>query len=301
MGLNKEVWISDIQENIKMNADFLSAVTNHDSYIVNQTVHVPQAGSIIGAEVNRLTLPASVEQRTDTDLTYVTKQFTTNPVLVTDLESFQITYDKRRSIMGEAFDYLSERMGNEALLAYADGANTVKTSGAGAGDALAPSATGLRKAVTLQDIKNLAKALDKQMIPQKGRKLLMQVDMFYQLLSISEVLNASYTAFKTNALETGVVAQLFGFDIMIRNHVANFTSAGAIKAYGATGAAGDNIGCIAWHPSALAKAVKSPQVMYDENNPTYYGSIFSAIVWAGFSRLRSDKKGVVVLVQEAAV
>lgn len=297
MGLNKELWISDIQENLKMNASFLANVTNHDGYVVNQTVHVPQAGSIIGATKDRVVLPAVVDQRTDLDLIYTTNQYSTNPVLVSNLEDFQINYDKRRSIMGEAFDSLTETIGNEALFAYCNGLTPITTTGLDSPEALAPSATGNRKAVSIDDIKSMARELDKQNVPQSGRKLMMNVDMFYQLLSDSDLLNASYTEFSKNTLETGMIARLFGFDIMIRNHVGVVSAGGTLKAYGDTGAATDHLVCVAWHPAFVAKAVKTPDVMYNENDPSYYGSIFSAIVWAGFSRLRTDNRGVVVLRQ----
>ncbi|GAB3194702.1 hypothetical protein ABID22_000135 [Pontibacter aydingkolensis] len=298
MALNKELWIADIQEAIKMDSPFLATVTNHDAYIVNRTVHVPQAGSVIDIQVDRTVLPAGVLQRTDSELTYDIRQFTISPVRITDLETAQISYDKRQSILGEGFRTLAERMGNEALKEYAKGAITkVTTSGTATNTALAEGVSTNRKAVTTADIMKLAQVLDKQGMPKNGRKLIMQTDMFYQLLAQDNMLNSAYNGFANNALETGVVLKLFGFDISIRPFVAVYATDGTPKDFGAAGVGTDNLACIAYHPSAVAKAMGATEMLYDENNPVYYGSILSAIQWAGFSKLRADNKGVVALVQ----
>ena len=43
MALNKEQWASDIQENLFKDNAILQRAVNHDGWINNKTVHVPQA------------------------------------------------------------------------------------------------------------------------------------------------------------------------------------------------------------------------------------------------------------------
>ena len=153
------------------------------------------------------------------------------------------------------------------------------------------------------DIANLAKKLDKDNVPRNGRKLLMQADMFWELFTISEVVRASYNGFQVNALATGVVAQLFGFDIMIRPTVAIFAKTATVPtAVGAATAVDDRLACIAWHPSTVSRALGSITPMYDSGDngngkPEYLGSVFNMEVMLGSAILRDDMKGVASLVQ----
>ncbi len=312
MALIKEVWINDIQEALNQNADFLPYSTDHSAYIAYGTVHVPQSGANSTALVNPSSFPLTIAQRTDTELTYALNQFALPPIHITNLDELQISYDKRQSVIGQQSSTLTEIIGNVVAntWAAAGAGNIVRTTGA-AGTSLAPSATGTRKLVTLADVAALAKKLDKDNIPRAGRKLLMQADMFWELFTISEVVRASYNGFQmangNNTLSTGTVAQLFGFDILMRPTVAIYdnTATPVIKALTAgyyTGAATDNLACIAWHPSVVSRAVGDMVPLYDAGSngngkPEYLGSIFNMYVMLGSTKLRSDSKGVVALVQ----
>jgi hypothetical protein len=306
MALQTEIWVNDIQENLFQQSLFVPMSTSHDGFIANKTVHIPQAGANPATAVNRSSLPATITQRTDVDLTYNLDQYSTDPILITDLDELQISYDKRNSVMGQHIMTLSETVGNFVANKWATSTagRIVRTSGAASATALAPSATGTRKAVALQDIANLSARLDKDNVARTGRKLLMPVDMFWQLFTISEIVRASYNGFQVNALATGVVAQLFGFDIMIRPSVVVYDATPTLKAVGAAGAATDNLGCVAWHTDYVAKALGQIKVFSDSGDngagkPEYYGIILSGLVMLGAAKLRTDEKGIAVLVQEA--
>ena len=306
MALQTEIWVQDIQENLFMQSVFVPMSVSHDSYVVNKTVHVPQAGSNPSVSVDRSSVPATISTRTDSDNSYNLNEYSTDPILIKNLDELQISYDKRNSVIGQHIMTLSETVGNYVAYKWsiASGTGVYNTTGSASATALAPSATGTRKAVTLQDIATIAAKLDKDNMPRTGRKLLMPVDMFWQLFTISEVVRASYNGFQVNALATGVVAQLFGFDIMIRPSVVVYDNSFDIKAVGAAGATTDNLGCLAWHTSAVAKALGSIDLFADSGDngkgkPEYYGIILSALVMLGASKLRSDNKGIAMLVQTA--
>lgn len=308
MALQQEIWVSDIQNSLNQNAAFLPMSTDHSAYVAFKTVHVPQSGANPTAVVNPTSFPLTISERTDTDLTYSLNQFALQPTLITNIDELQVSYDKRQSVIGQQMSTLTEIIGNTVANSWAAAGTDaiVRTSG-GTGGALAPSATGTRALVALADIANMAKKLDKDNAPSTGRVLLMNADMFWELFTISEVVRASYNGFGSSVLASGVVAQLFGFQIYVRPTVAIYTNAAppVIKALSNgyyTGAATDNLGCIAWHPAFVSRALSSMTPMYDAGSngngkPEYLGSIFNMEVMLGSAKLRTDMKGVVALVQ----
>ncbi|MBK9479846.1 MAG: hypothetical protein KA450_14645 [Bacteroidia bacterium] len=304
MALIKEIWIADVQEALNQNADFLPYSTDHSGYVAFGTVHLPQSGANPTVIVAPSTFPLTVSERTDTDRTYSLVQYALQPTLITNIDELQISYDKRQSVIGQQLSTLTQTIGNYVATSWAaiGATNLIATTGA-AGTSLAPGATGTRKQVALLDIANLAAKLDKDTVPRKGRKLLMPVEMFWELFTISDIVRASYNGFQVNALATGVVAQLFGFDIMIRPTVAVYANGGTSpKAVGAATATTDNLACIAWHPTVVSRALGSMTPLYDAGSngngkPEYLGSIFNMEVMLGSAILRTDMKGVASLVQ----
>lgn len=304
MALIQEIWVKDIQETLNENAAFLPYSIDHSAYVAFGTVHIPQSGANPTVNVNPTSLPLAIAQRTDSEKTYLLSQYALSPTLITNIDELQVSYDKRQSVIGQQMNTLTQTIGNYVANSWcASGAtNLILTTGA-AGASLPPSGTGTRKAVALADIASLSAKLDKDNVPRLGRKLLMNVDMFWELFTISEIVRASYNGFQVNALATGVVAQLFGFDILIRPTVAVFTKTGTTaKAVGAAGAADDRLACIAWHPTTVSRALGSMTPMFDSGSngngkPEYLGSIFNMEVMLGSAIMRSDMKGVAALVQ----
>lgn len=307
MALIKEIWVQDVQEALNRNADFLPYSVDHSAYIAFGTVHVPQSGANPTVLKNPATFPLSINERVDTDRTYSLNQFALEPTLITNLDELQISYDKRQSVLGQQISTLTQRIGDEVAISWSasGAANIIGTSGATAATALAPGATGTRKQVALADIASLAAKLDKDNVPRGNRKLLMSTDMFWELFQISDVIRASYNGFQNqgNVLQTGTVAQLYGFDIMMRPVVSVYANSTTVpKAFGAATATTDNLACIAFHSSTVSRALGSMTPLYDSGSngngkPEYLGSIFNMEVMLGSAILRTDMKGVAALVQ----
>jgi hypothetical protein len=307
MALIKEIWVADVQEALNRNADFLPYSIDDSAYVAFGTVHIPQSGSNPSVVKNPATFPLQINERTDTDRTYSLDQFALEPTLITNLDELQISYDKRQSVLGQQISTLTQRIGDEVAIKWtATGAtNLIGTTGAAVATALAPGATGTRKAVTLADIASLASKLDKDNVPRGNRKLLMSTDMFWELFAISDVIRASYNGFQNqgNVLQTGTVAQLYGFDIMMRPVVSVFAnSATSPKAFGAATATTDNLACIAFHSTTVRRALGSMTPLYNAGSngnglPEYLGSIFNMEVMLGAAIGRADMKGVAALVQ----
>jgi hypothetical protein len=307
MALIKEIWVQDVQEALNRNADFLPYSVDHSAYIAFGTVHVPQSGSNPTVVKNPATFPLAISERTDTDRTYALNQFALEPTLISNLDELQISYDKRQSVLGQQITTLTQRIGDEVAISWSatGAANIVGTTGSAVATSLAPGATGTRKAVTLADIASLASKLDKDNVPRQNRKLLMSTDMFWELFQISDVIRASYNGFQNqpNVLANGIVAMLYGFEIMMRPVVSVYANTVTTpKAFGAATATTDNLACIAFHSTTVARALGSMTPLYDSGSngngkPEYLGSIFNMEVMLGSAILRADMKGVAALVQ----
>jgi hypothetical protein len=307
MALEQDIWSKDISENLYQNNLFMNRATDHSMWVAFKTVHVPQAGSAPAVYKNRAVLPATISQRTDSELTYNLSSYTSDPVLVTNLEELQISYSKRMSVISNTVDVLGDVVSNQTLYAWAPTGATrqVRTSGTADGLALAPSATGTRKAITLNDIAAAKSILDIDNVPQDGRVLLMPASEYNShFLAISNV-QAAY-AYGAPTLPSGVVNRIFGFDIMMRPAVLVYdnTATPVIKAIDADGtptteAATDNMASLAYHPKMVAHALGSITSFYEEQSPLYYGNIYSAELMHGASKLRTDQKGIVAIIQAA--
>jgi hypothetical protein len=131
-----------------------------------------------------------------------------------------------------------------------------------------------------------------------GRVLVLPSDMYYQLFSDSVLISSDYM--NRSSLEGGVIAQLYGFDIMIRSAVSVFdetTGTYTKKAVGTAGAATDSLGALAFQTASVSNALGDIKVYSDEDNPAYYGSIFSAMIMHGAAQLRADEAGIASIVQ----
>lgn len=308
MALIKEIWVNQVVETLTQDAAFLPASIDHSQYIAFGTVHLPQSGANPSVLVNPTAFPLAISSRVDTERTYSMDRYALEPTIIDNLDALQVSYDKKNSVIGQQIRTLVERAGTQVAYNWTatGAANIVYTTGA-AGTSLAPSATGTRKQIALVDIANLAKKLDKDNVPRNGRKLLMNSDMFWELFTISEVVRASYNGFQmangNNTLSTGIVAQLFGFEIMMRPTVSIFANSATVpKAVTAAGAASDNLACIAWHPTTVSRAMGTINPLFDEGGngngkPEYLGSIFNMEMMLGAAILRDDMKGVASLVQ----
>lgn len=308
MALQQEIWIKEIKENLFPDDSFMKKATDHSMWVNYRTVHVPQAGAVPGVVQNRGVVPATVGGRVDTELTYNLNSYTTDPVLVQNFEQLQLSYDKRASVLKNIMSQLQFVVATQTLYAWAPSgaARIVRTSGStSTGNLPHSTATGSRKMLTLADVTRAKKRLDDDNVPSSGRILLLNSAMYNNdLLNITNVIYAD--SFGSPNMPTGVVARLMGFDIMMRSDVVVYDNTGTpvIKAINGDGsitspAATDNGAALAFHPDYVCHALGGIIPFYKEQDPTYYGDIFSAEVAHGSSKLRSDQKGIVAIVQEA--
>lgn len=314
MALQKEVWIETVESNLFKSSAFLNQSINDSAYIHNKTVHIPQAGSNPGVAVDRAAFPATITQRTDSEITYNIRQYTTDPILIPDLDEWQISYNKRMDVVGQHVGLLDEVIGNVGAYAWAPTTSTkmVRTTGAASTNALAPGATGTRQAITLDDMRSLRAIFDNDLMPQEDRYILMPVDLYdNQLLAISDIYRQDVFA-QQRVLPDGVVNRVVGFNILTRptavvysggtgttQTLVGIDGSGNPQATGAT----QNLGAIAWHKTAVSTAKSKTRVFMNSGTdgsdgiPEYYGVTISMGVYHGASKRRNDNKGIAAIVQ----
>lgn len=301
MAIQREIWERSIVENLFAENSFLSKAFSADEY-VNQgrVVHIPQAGAPSNVVKNRSEKPASVKQRTDTDLTFELSEFTTDPIYIPHADTVELSYNKRESVLRNDKLQLADVVAKDFLYGWSPSAkNTISTTGEAVAAGVHATATGTRKAITRQDIFKLMTHFNRQNIPQEGRYLLLDADMYSQLLQAMTQQEA--TAFHALAnLSQGVMGKFLSFNIMQRSEAGLYTAAGAPKSWSTAAAATDLAAGLAWHEQSVVRALGEVRAFENEGDPTWYGDIYSFLVRAGGRIRRADEKGVVALIQGTA-
>lgn len=300
MAVQKEIWQRTIVEGLFADDSFLSRAVNDDMYVnEGKKVHIPNAGAPSGVVVNRDSLPATVYKRTDQDVDYTLDELTTNPILIPYADMVELSYNKRNSVIDQDRKELIFKAA-EAMLAkwLPAAANRVQTTGTGV-PAWTPSATGLRKKITPADVAALQVRMNADNVPQTDRYLLLDAQMYQQLLD-GMTNTQAIGFFQAADVKRGVMGMLYGFEVMVRSTVYRFTADGTLKPYGADGAATDLAGGLAWQRDSLSRAL-GEVVMFDQvDNPLYYGDVYSFLVRVGGTIRRYDKKGVYAIVTDTA-
>jgi hypothetical protein len=301
-GLIKEIWRKEIIGSLYKDNDFLKWCFDASEFVKDGTiVHIPQAGIPSNVEVDRTSLPATISERTDSDIVYTLKEFTSDPKLVRNIDKIQLSYNKVQSVISEDMDNLREKVADWMLRLWtpASAGAIMRTTG----DAIvgkAPSATGNRKALVPADFAAAQLFMDDQNVPKANRKAIVPARMMATMLTNLELWKRDVGG--ELDLKEGRIARLYGFDIVTRSTVNIYDNTGTpvAKNPGASAAATDNLASLFWHPSAVEGALGNVDAFYKLNDPTYYGDIFSFLLMAGGRIRRADNKGVIAMVEAAS-
>jgi len=307
MAVQQEHWVRYIIANLFKGNPHLEHCFSEDEYVLNgKVVHVPQAGAKPNVVKNRTTFPAVTVRRTDTDIVYPLDAYSTDPTHIPNAEEVELSYSKMDSVLGEHVLALREEIGDDILykwaFAYADAtapATILRTTGANVAAHLA-AATGNRKGFLKEDLKRARLELNKSNIPVEGRYALIPSDLLDQLTNDSDL------KVRDNALEldmrSGTIGRLYGFEILERSATLSYDNAATpvLKAIGAAGAATDNDSVMCYHRNAVSKAMGGTEFFENLRDAEFYGDVYSAEVRMGGRSRRTDGKGLVMIVQDAA-
>ncbi len=306
MAIQVEIWQNDIIENLYKDNEFMRLAFDADQYVIGgKIVHIPTAGAKPTVVKNRTKLPAAtITQRTDGEILYQIDEFTTDPILIENAETVELSYDKRQNILYDHNMALKEIVAEWMIrnwFSYTMNGDTkaaqiIRTTGEDVGAHL-PSATGNRKLFVKEDLKAARTLMNKKNIPKQDRYALIDSDMMDQLQNDPD-LKKRDTAMELD-LKNGVIARLYGFNLIDRASVGVFSNAATpvVKDPGATAAATDNGAVLCWQKGCVERALGTVKFFESLDEPTMYGDVYSALVRHG-GRLRRPE-GVVAIVQAA--
>lgn len=307
-----EVFQTYIVEKLRKENPFLNCAIDESAGVLGgSVVHIPQAGKSPTVVKNRSTFPATAVQRGDSSITYALDVFSTDPTHVTWQEENENSYEKTDSVLNDHIATLVEAVGDNMLYAWIHGMkksgsslvddnipakNIIATTGEETSVNTTDGQTGTRKALTYKELQTAQAMMNKAGVPKSDRYCLLESYMYQQFLdSLSANQMAAFQNFAD--LQNGIVGRFAGFDIMERSSVLAFASTGSPLAPDAKLAGNSNIGCLCWQKLSVAKAVGDIKPFQDNDSPTYYGDIFSALVKTGGRCRRADWKGIIAIVQ----
>jgi len=293
-----KLFSKDLQENLFPKNEFYKQ-SKVDGNIGAKfgSVEVPQAGAVPGVVVNPSSFPLTPSQRVDDVKTYNVDLYATDAIHIEDVNEIVTNYSKRMDILKDHTRELNTRIADEIAYSWAttQAVNKSFTTGTADGSALAPGATGTRKALTREDLSDLAIKFDIDDVPEGARNMLVDARLYAQLLKIDSFINFDYTNRKP--VVDGQVGEIFGMKVFKRSKAVYHDAAGVKKVVGAATAVDDNLAIIAWADNMVRRAEGAVKVYADIDNPLYLGSIFNASVRAGGTASRTDEKGIYSLIQ----
>ena len=290
----------EIQPNLFPNNEFYKQSKVDGGVDINaKFVEIPQAGATPAVIKNPTSFPLTPAERTDDVLVYAVDHFATNPTLITDVNEMIINYSKRASVLQDHADVLNSRIAQEIGYSWSPSlaAQISRTTGTADASALAPGATGTRNVLTRDDLALISTKFDRDNVPSGKRNLLIDADLYAQLLRIDTFINFDYVNRKPTV--DGQVGEIFGMKVFKRSSTTVYTNAGTPvkKAVGAATAITDNLAILAWADNQVRRAEGNVKIYSDNDTPLYLGSIFNAAVRSGGTFSRADQKGVYSLVQ----
>ncbi len=293
MALNKQIWLSTIQENFYPNDSFAVHSVDDSAFVTYKTVHVPNAGAPSGVVINRTAKPATVNQRADNELTYDIDELTTNPIHIPNVDTVELSYDKRQSVLMNDRMQLQKAAMENLLYKWAEAGTTINTSGEAATAHTSTTATGTRQKITKGDVLKIATKMNVDDVPLEGRYLLLDASMYNDLLA--DLTDKELSAYLASAnAQGGVLGRLYGFDIMMRSRVLRLNE-GKVVPWDAAGDAAEVAAGLAWQQGCVSRALGEIKMFDSTDNPLYYGDIYSFLLRTGGALRRYDKKGVVLL------
>lgn len=299
MALNKQVWLNSLVENFFPDNSFATKSIDDSTYVSNKTVHVPNAGAPSGVEINRTQKPASVNARTDNDLSYNMDELTTNPIYIPNIETVELSYDKRNSVLWNDRMELQKQAHQNLLYRWFEESTVVETTGAARAAHTTATATGNRKKMSKDTVLALMTKFNQEDVPADGRYILLDAVMYADLLE--DLTDKELSAFLNSAdAQQGVLGRLYGFDILQRSQVLRLTSAKKLLKWSEASAATELAAGLAWQKNCVSRAMGDIKMFDSTDDPTYYGDIYSFLIRVGGSYRRYDKKGIACIVEATA-
>lgn len=259
-GVLRELWTGELVKALRggQDATFLAGVPDMSSVVDNDVIHLVDVGADPDVLIDNTTYPLATQKLDDGDISISLAKFQTRPTPVTDDELYAISYDKMARVKEAHANALNDAKFVKAAHALCAKQNTAKTPVIKTtGDADAETG---RKKMTLADVINMKRTMDKLGVPAKDRRLVLCQDHVNDLLSSEQAFREQYNINRAD----GTVGRLYGFDIYEYAENPVYTTAGVKKAVGSTAAEGEYQCSFAFYVPRVFKATGSTKMYYSE-------------------------------------
>ena len=302
MALNISIWQNTLVENFYPDNSFAIKSVDDSAYVKARKVIIPGAGKPSNVKRNRTVKPATVNTRTDNALEYEIDELTTDPIYIPDIDTVELSYDKRSSIISNDRTQLQNEAHVNLLERWGSGVpttNVLLTTGTVECAAhTSETATGKRKCITKNDLLAIMKRMDADNVPEAGRYILLDAYMYADLLADLTESDKWMLQNSANA-QKGIVGNLWGLNVMKRSKVLRVKSDKTLLSWDEDAVAGELAAALAWQEQSVSRALGEVKMFNSENNPMYYGDIYSFLLRTGGSVRRYDKKGIYLLAEAA--
>lgn len=309
LAVEVEIWENMIAENLYEDHPWMLRSKNRNDRIITgpggvQVVHIPQAGEKVNVVKNREQYPIPVVIRNDSDITYSLDKFSTDGMLLTEAEKYQLSYDKAMSLLRDAGFSTQDTLALELAHRWATtkAANIVRSTGASAATYL-PGTTGNRKKFLPDDLASAKTIINKQTKKKnrstQGLWALMGYDAYNQLKSNADIRDRDKMDALGAVWEGSELRRLHGFELYVDDQRPRYTAAAELKSLTAADAATDNDAILCFDEEFIHRAVGTVKFYEDTDNALYQGDLYSAFVMAGGRQERKDEEGCAAVVQVA--
>jgi len=303
------LFTNEIVPNLFPSTGFMTRAKRDDDKVNNNTVELQNAGSVPGVEVNRVSLPGAITQRTDVPHNYEMEELTSDPTLLRNLETLieMGGMNKRADILKDHILAIREKMAKRALVKWATGVTALipSTGSSRAVESKGGVQTGNRKAITVADLASVQQVFHKTDVLPENEDLMgvavIPYSMKTDLIKIAQFTDAEKAGSSgRTSLPGGVLARAFGFDWYIRSEALIYSTSDVLKAEGAAEAATDQNAAVFYSPNYVRLAQGATRVDVSEYRPELWGHVMSGLAMFGAVAARNDKKGIVVLFEDNA-
>jgi hypothetical protein len=125
---------------------------------------------------------------------------------------------------------------------------------------------------------------------------LFPADMYYSLLSDNpEIISREYM--NTANLPSGVISQIYGFNIILTAETIRYDASNEKIAIGTAIENTDDWSALFWNEDFVCRALGTIKVFHNANDATYQGDIYSAYVRFNATQMRNSGVGTAVIIQ----
>ncbi len=300
--LDQTVWLDMLEEELRDPTleKVRAAIKDDSAWVYSRggavTVKIPNAGSTSAVTAGNDTYPVAVTKRTNTTVDYILTNYEKGPILINWKDGKSAPVDEHESILRDAIAGIGSRIARDIMIAhYHNTAGLYRLTSGADTPAHATGGTGNRKSFVGADLKAALGIFDRLSVPDGDRFLLADSVMYWQLMSD---MGYNSTRDDVQALSNGTTFNWLGVNIIkMPTVVYAQTGAGAVRPFGNAGATTDMGVALLIQKACSSMAMTEISAMIKEGDPTYFGDLYSATVMGGGSYRRTDKYGVVPIIQ----